>query len=103
MRWGLNRDPTRRLPIQCLADVGVSVPGAGGCISGHARGDDAAAEASVDLEIGLAGDPGWRMATGLLDRPWVILIVLTPQRDEKRGINDDGISHNPSFSGIPFS
>ena len=52
---------------------------------------------------GLAGDPRRRMAAGLLDRPWVVLVVFSPQGDEKRGINDDGISHNPSFSGIPFS
>ena len=46
---------------------------------------------------GLAGDPRRRMKAGLLNRPWVVLIVLPPEGDEKRRINDDGISHNRSF------
>ena len=52
---------------------------------------------------GLAGDPWRRMKLRLLDGPWMVLIVLPPEGDEKRSINDDGISHNLSISGIPFS
>lgn len=45
----------------------------------------------------LAGDPWRRMKPRLLDGPWVVLIVLPPEGDKKRSINDDGISHNLSF------
>ena len=48
-------------------------------------------------KCGLAGDPGRRMTAGLLDRPWVVLIVLSPEGDEKRGVNHDGISHSALF------
>jgi|GEM_PF-6807112 len=51
----------------------------------------------------LAGDPWRRMKAGLLDGPRGVLIVLPPEGDEKRRINDDGISRSRSLSGIPFS
>ena len=45
---------------------------------------------------GFTGDPRWRVKLRLLNGPRVVLIVLSPEGDKKRGINDDGLSHKLS-------
>lgn len=51
-------------------------------------------------ECRFAGDPWWRIELGLINRPCVILVVSSPQSDEKRGVNNDPEAlHTRWFSG----
>jgi hypothetical protein len=93
------------LPIQCLADVGVSVPGACG-ISGHPCGDDSAAEASVYLEIGVGGekerigqDFGETDETGIGDAHGDVAVFVQEIEDRNEGVlMESGDSLKPIHS-----